>query len=456
MFRILPFLFFISLFTACGGSSNQPASNPSSTGNVHSGQAAVVVTDDLTTAYSEVWVTLYSIEASNGTETVKLFDNPSGEVINLAELSGVGSLLSLMSLPSGTYTNFEVTLDRTVTLVTNTGATETHQIASTSDSPVVSFSLTGELVIADGVVSTFALDFDLGKFTINAAGDIVPVVNQMKNMKDALKQTRTKLRGEVQSLTDTGIILLTNEGTEVTVVFDEYTIVLLEDGLALTDLAPGMKVKVFGSVDTETMVITATKVIIDSPDSDADSSTVELEGTITAIDGNALTVDVKHAEFMPESNTLTITITESTNFSRGSADLLALGQDIEVKGTLQADGSITAISVEIEGAGHDTTATDVYAEIKGSVVSLDGTNLTLTVNHVDGLDLATGSETVIDIASAFIKDGTIDDLMTDVMVEIKGTVDDMGTFNATMVEIKNSSSTMDTAMPAPEMPAPVM
>lgn len=461
MVRTIIYIIVLFAFAACGGSSSTPTTN--GTGNSNAGKVAVVVTDNLTTDYSEVWVTLFSIEASDGANSITLYDNPAGEVINLAELNGVGSLLSVMDIPAGTYTSFEIKLDRNVSLVTNTGVTEVHQIASSGDSATVSFEITGELVVADGAITTFTVDFDLSQFTLNESGQIIPVMKQVKDMTDKVKQTQTKIHGEVVSLTDTGFVLLTKDGAEVTVAIDDYTILLLEDGLTLSELMPGMKVKVFGSVDTETLVINATKVVIDSPDSDSDASTVELEGTITAVDTAAgtITVDVKHAEFMPESNTVTISISETTHFCRGTADILAEGQVVEVKGIMQADGTISATSLEIEGAGHDGEASHAYAEIKGSVVMLEGTSLSVLISHVDGLDVAVGSEITIDISDAFLKDGTIEDLIVDVMVEVKGTIDDTGTFKPTMVEINIPTEAMSSTMPDPmtgpmSTPAPVM
>jgi len=423
------------VLAACGGGS--------SGGGSGKGAVSVIITDDLTQNYKEVWVTLYSIEAHGDTGDVTLYDNKDGEVINLANLSGVGSLLSVDSVPAGTYTAFDVKLGTQVNLVSNDAAstTTTASFVSNGTSDTVQFDVKGNLVVAGGAVTSFALDFDLKHFTLNADGQIVPTIFHVRDIAQTLKQTMARMTGEITALTDTGFTLHTADGMDINVVLNANALKMVDDGTSLDKLTVGMTVKVIGSYDPDTLTIEAITVAMKSSSSDAMSGTVEVKGVITAVDTTTgmFTLNVKDADFMPGSDTLDVTYDSNTTFACGSADLLAVDQTVEVRGTLSTDGSsLTAMVIEIEGANNQDGMYHNYAEVKGSVVDLTGNNLTLTVDKVSGLDVAVGDKYTVDISNAFIKGGTLADIVADANVDVKGVLDDTGNFHAAIVDIETN------------------
>jgi len=438
MFRNLVFISFLLMLAACGGTTSTTPTD----GLNGNGQVSVIVTDDLTLDYSEVWVTLYAIQAKGDNGEVTLFENKDGEVINLAELNGVGSLLSVASIPAGTYTSFEVKLAPEVNLVALDGSTETRSFVTNGSSGTVSFEVNGELVVADGAVASFALDFDLSNFIINADGMVVPKIVHVKDMMKTMKQTMAKLTGEITAVSDTGFTLHTADGTDISVTLNDNAIMLYDDGLSLDMLETGMTVKVFGSYDPDTLSIEAIKVVLKSSGDASMDGVVEVKGIITAITDNTFTINLKDAEYMPGTDSIDVTINDLTRFARGSLDILAVDQVVEVKGMLESDGSLTAQVIEIEGAGKEGDAYHAYGEIKGTVVSLTDNTLVLTADKVCGLDVAAGSEYSVDITDVFIKHGSLSDVVAGATVEVKGALDDMGQFHASILEIDSSDMGM--------------
>jgi hypothetical protein len=84
---------------------------------------------------------------------------------------------------------------------------------------------------------------------------------------------------------------------------------------------------------------TATLVTIERTHSA--SSEVELKGAVSSISGTCPT-----PTFVV--NGTTVTTTTSTQFKDGSCDSLAVGRQVEVRGTRQADGTVLASRVEIK------------------------------------------------------------------------------------------------------------
>jgi len=68
---------------------------------------------------------------------------------------------------------------------------------------------------------------------------------------------------------------------------------------------------------------------------------VELKGAVSSVSGTCPT-----PTFVV--NETTVTTTTSTQFKDGSCDSLAVGRQVEVRGTRQADGTVLASRVEIK------------------------------------------------------------------------------------------------------------
>ena len=64
-------------------------------GTVDTGAVSVLITDNRSAEYSEVWVTIKEVKAVSASgETVTLYDDPAGAAYNLTQLVDVGALLN--------------------------------------------------------------------------------------------------------------------------------------------------------------------------------------------------------------------------------------------------------------------------------------------------------------------------------------------------------------------------
>jgi hypothetical protein len=115
-------------------------------------------------------------------------------------------------------------------------------------------------------------------------------------------------------------------------------------------VAPGKTISVLGTVNQDGS-ITASHIGFFDP------TIGDLSGTITNIDGSTITVQAEDKQ--GKDTTFTILVTASTTFSKvdlqthtkssqpASFSDLAVGETIEVDGTLNSDGSLTASNVVI-------------------------------------------------------------------------------------------------------------
>jgi hypothetical protein len=174
---------------------------------------------------------------------------------------------------------------------------------------------------------------------------------------------RGSLSGFVTAVSDT---TLTVRGVVVTVNADT----LIRHGrrvLTMADIQVGDKVQVKGTATTTTTAavtettFTATEIKVedmdhdgdddaddDLEDDDEDDDGVKAEGTIAALAGTcpALTFDVVHGT--TTTTTTKVTTNAETKFDDVLCTALANDAVVEVKGTMQTDGSILATKVELE------------------------------------------------------------------------------------------------------------
>jgi hypothetical protein len=177
-----------------------------------------------------------------------------------------------------------------------------------------------------------------------------------------------------------------------------------------SDLAVGMQVQVEGTVNDDGVSGTATSIYYDD----------DVEGPIDAgslqnIDATTKTFSVLGLPVLADANT---TVFDGTTF-----DALSEGDVVEVSGTF--DG-IQIVATRIEGE-----TGDLDYELKGTVVSYNGSNITLTL--VNGME--TGAYPVADDAVSEIAVGT-----TGVFVEIELTDDGSGNLVVTEIEADDADS----------------
>ncbi len=154
---------------ACGG-SDVTTSSATSTGT---GTVSLLVTDNLTQSYSEVWVNIKSITATDANnQSVTLYQDATGQTHNLSQLANVGALVDTQSVVPGTYTSFQITLTNSITLMDLSGVV-TNATFDQSGNPTYTMTVPGNLTVDANQLATLALDFNLQQFTYDAVTNTV-------------------------------------------------------------------------------------------------------------------------------------------------------------------------------------------------------------------------------------------------------------------------------------------
>jgi hypothetical protein len=206
-------------------------------------------------------------------------------------------------------------------------------------------------------------------------------------------------------------------------------------------LAAGVKVEVKGKLDNGVLV--ASRVQIEDG---GQGSTIEVKGNIAVLDTSAKTFQIRG---------VLIDYANAT-FKDGSAANLSVDVRVEVKGSLNASGTVlTATSIEFKGlddtgiksgsssgssgssgsgsgsgsGGSSGSDAITSYEVKGSVSALNTTAQTFVVRGV-----------TVSYASASFKDGSVANLANGSVVEVKGTVSN-NLLVASQVDFDDESST---------------
>ena len=153
----------------------------------------------------------------------------------------------------------------------------------------------------------------------------------------------------------------------------------------------------------------------DSATEHREQTETEFEGTVDAIDGTVLTVAGRK-----------VTVTDATKFRKEDAAAtfadLVPGTPVEVEGTLNADGSVTASEIEIE----DRNEAERVAFV-GTLTQIAGNTLT-----VDGRTVNVGSTTVIVKGDTTL---TLADLKVGDRLLVRGAVQADMSVNATRIRV---------------------
>ncbi|MGE4065892.1 MAG: DUF5666 domain-containing protein [Vicinamibacterales bacterium] len=166
-------------------------------------------------------------------------------------------------------------------------------------------------------------------------------------------------------------------------------------------IAPGVKVEAKGTYDAATGQIAARVVEVRTTPGGRHA---EGEGTVASLTGTcpAVSMVVRGTR---------VTTSADTTFVNGACDNLRPGTKVEVKGTLGADGGLTADSVEIKDQPGHGPGGEVEGE--GTIGTITGACPSLTM-VIRGMSVMTSGET------AYVG-GTCADLASGVTVEVRGT-----------------------------------
>ncbi len=419
---------------ACGGGGG--GSDTTSTSG--SGTVSLVVTDNLTLDYAEVWVTVEKITATdNQGNTVTLYQDTTGQAINLSQLANIGALIDAQTIPAATYTQFNITLANNISLVAAVGGAQTNATFDQTGNASVVFNVNGSLVVAANQPTSLVLDFDLARFTYNATTNTVdPTIVQTTA---PLNQTVATMQGTIQAVANANQLTLTpaTGGAAITVkLHAQATVVNTINntlGTDFTGLQAGQSVIISGIYDAATLTLTARHVLHGS--SQGINARHEVEGIVVSFDGANMTLNVEEASFIPGSNVIGIANTANAFYSAGSVAMIAVGQQIEYKGNW--DGTtFTAVFGEIDGAPRNGGSyVDDYAEIEGNISVINGDTVSLLVSsseHVNGINQ--GDTVTIDVSSAWFKEGNRACLTSGAQIEAKGGMTDATSMMATTVE----------------------
>jgi hypothetical protein len=150
-----------------------------------------------------------------------------------------------------------------------------------------------------------------------------------------------RVHGEVTAIGTDSLTVLTPDSTSVTVKTSSSTKVeILATGAAgsLSDIVVGSQVEVRGPRNEDGSITAEVITLLPAGD--------QLRGRVTAIENEAITVQA------PGGTSATIVTTSDTTFRKGQDDAslsdVEVGQDVRAYGTLQSDGSLTAMLVLIQ------------------------------------------------------------------------------------------------------------
>jgi hypothetical protein len=458
MSRCFPAILAIAvLLSACGGGGSAPttaAANSASIPADATGTLSLFVTDNLTESYSEVWVTLLSVSATDDDgQSVELFNQTDGIVVNLAALVNIGALLDTRDLPAGAYNNLAVELSNAISLVAPAGAVTDAAFALSGET--FSVAVDGEFAIDADKASAIALDFDLQQFDYDAETGLVTPVVVLKNdaaVRD-MDSRVADIEGRVVEIVSRNEFSVQLEHCAQTLDIVLHADAVVTDELSgdtvadTSTLNAGMRVKVFGNYDTDNLTLEARFVEIRKNENKDPGDREKVEGRIVSYDGTAITLDVRKASFIPGVDTMTIVNVTNAVFSHGSLAMLnASGQWVEIKG--RWDGTVfSAQLIDIEGApgaGRLKNGQSVYGEIEGRVVDVADETIAVEVTEVEHIEF-TATTITVELHNVWLNNGSLDCLQPEMHVELKGVLvnDAFQTYVVELAEACNSGAASD-------------
>ncbi len=323
------------------------------------------LSDAPASAYDQVWVRVFGVDAvgSGGTKTV--FESSDGVVMDLASLNDGAprfAFLGAGDMPSGT-TSLKIELESQVALL----ASGANQAEMATFNPVHAAGqgrsiLSVPFAPAPGE-SDVVIDFDLANWTVNN-GVIDPVINVVPGGGLGSQDRHEEMTyfGSVSRLEGTAplqsFVLTTEDGRMAPVTTSEATVVFDENG-AMATLANGQRVVVDGRFSVESNGILAASIHILGAGTDRDL----MMGR--AFDPNlgssTFLCEVKRVHgFIPNHRIVTVSTPEGTVFLAPSGERIekerfyeAIGDgDKFVIAAGQYDGSVNVFTARIVKLHH--------------------------------------------------------------------------------------------------------
>jgi Domain of unknown function (DUF4382)/Domain of unknown function (DUF5666) len=461
-----------AVLAACGGGGGGGTGTAAGPTQPQSVAVQTYITDNLATEYSKVWVAIKKITVvdGGGAEVTLLDATASPAVVNLSSLASVGQFMTAVTIPAGIYTEVRVTLDNSVQLVSLDGlTTKTATFAATGVDFVWRVRDTSVDASAGGQI---VLDFNLAKFTYDAATGLVAPNVELPKPADAFKKfvrQQAEVHGSVQSVDAANGKFTIDDarlGKGVVVTLATDAVIANEaDGkaLALTGLALGARVEIKGTVTpgattADPVTIVASVIHVEPANQAAGAARARGEGKVTAVSGSLITVAVDEANFLPGSNSVVVDIA-SAKFAHGQATDIAVGVKIEFGGTVSGTGSsaqITAAVIDVQGAQSEQDRKahpeQKFSGVNGAIATLntDGT-FTVLVTRSDGPFVVPGTYTV-DPTKATYREGSASCLAVGKLVKAVGSLA-VTTLTAKFIAVPGcSGQTRSEPVPVPAAP----
>jgi hypothetical protein len=185
----------------------------------------------------------------------------------------------------------------------------------------------------------------------------------------------------------------------------------VDTSLAIAGVTDRDQIQLAVTVDGAASTVTSSQL--------TSSDRIEVKGVIASLSGACPDLTFTVNGFQAVTNA-------STRFEDAPCSGVQAGTKVEVKGTRQANGSILAQKVDVDGVGPD-----VRPEVK-----LDGTVSGLAGACPDRTFTVLGTTVVTNSATRF-EDGTCGTLQNGTRVQVKGTRQPNGSVLATHVDIDN-------------------
>jgi uncharacterized OB-fold protein len=260
---------------------------------------------------------------------------------------------------------------------------------------------------------------------VHTAGQSLAAVTITVELANSLSE----IEGSVTEVGSDHLKVHTKSGDDVTVAVNADTIIRANDHLAgLADIKAGNRVSVNARVNADG-TFTALRIEVETEHgggNGSDDHGAEVTGNIASVSSGAITVTTGGG------TTVTVKIAPATSIRHGNTILAAsdlkVGNHVEVKGTLNTDGSIAATSIQVE----DTPGTDDHHES----VEFSG-----TVSAVSSTSLTVGSNTAALNSATVVRNGgnnsSIADIKVGQRVEVKADRNSAGLLTATRVTIED-------------------
>lgn len=408
---------------------------------------SLYITDDFSNDYEAVWISINQISFFDGTNETVAFDGGSAPlVVNVPELKRAGLFVGDISIPAGS-TSVRLHVDDGVRLVSPDG-TSTEVTLSLEEGGYIALPLDGY----NPSTGTLIVDFDLPAFTLS--GSVLQAAIVLGDDQDASSWTTKygEIDGAVTAISSDSISVRDDNGKTYAIGLTSYTTYRGATTGWTPSVESQVEVDVIVSGTLANPEYTATSIAAEDLSNYSEGyNSPEIEGHITAIEGNRLTVTVREAEDIRLSGSVTIDISNAV-FTRGNAASLAVGREIEVylDPTANSDGSWNARLVEIEGAADsnsisdDDASGDVYSEVEGRVIGLSGQQVTLDIYKVEGiLSYNIGDDVTFDLAQTQFTEGSLSCLGIGSNLELKGYTSVNGSFVVNTAEIDGACAGSD-------------